>query len=165
MKTLIVAATLVLSTSAPLFAELVQPAVRKPASSFSLPGRDGKAVKLSSLKGKVVLLDFWATWCTGCKLEIPWFIEFDKAYRAKGLAAVGVAMDDDGFKTVEPYLKTHPISYPIVAGNLEMASPYGVAALPVTVLIDRTGKVAATHIGVVDKKAFEAELKQLLAER
>ncbi|HEV8397885.1 MAG TPA: TlpA disulfide reductase family protein, partial [Vicinamibacterales bacterium] len=117
------------------------------------------------LKGKVVLLDFWATWCTGCKVEIPWFIEFDKAYRAKGLAAVGVAMDDDGFKTVEPYLKTHPISYPIVAGNLEMASPYGVAALPVTVLIDRTGKVAATHIGVVDKKQFEAELKQLLAER
>jgi cytochrome c biogenesis protein CcmG/thiol:disulfide interchange protein DsbE len=164
MKILIVAATL-LASAASASAEIVKPAVRKPAANFSLPGRDGKAVKLSSLKGKVVLLDFWATWCTGCKVEIPWFIEFDKAYRAKGLAAVGVAMDDDGFKTVEPYLKTHPISYPIVAGNLEMASPYGVAALPVTVLIDRTGKVAATHIGVVDKKQFEAELKQLLAER
>ena len=64
-----------------------KPAARKPAADFSLPGKDGKPVKLSALKGKVVLLDFWATWCTGCKVEIPWFIEFDKAYRAKGLAA------------------------------------------------------------------------------
>ena len=165
MKRILAFALVTICAAAPASAELVNAPARKPANDFSLPGRDSKPVKLSALKGKVVLLDFWATWCTGCKLEIPWFIEFDKAYRAKGLAAVGVAMDDDGFKTVEPYLKTHPISYPIVAGNLEMASPYGVAALPVTVLIDRTGKVAATHIGVVDKKAFEAELKQLLAER
>jgi hypothetical protein len=74
----------------------------------------------------VVLLDFWATWCTGCKVEIPWFIEFDKAYRAKGLAAVGVAMDDEGWKKVEPYLKEHPISYTVVAGNFDAAGPYGI---------------------------------------
>lgn len=146
-------------------AELLKPAARKPASDLTLPGRDGKPVKLSALKGKVVLLDFWATWCTGCKVEIPWFIEFDKAYRAKGLAAVGVAMDDDGFKTVEPYLKTHPIPYTIVAGNLDAVGPYGIGALPVTVLIDRAGRVAARHVGVVEKKAFEVELQQLLAER
>jgi peroxiredoxin len=165
MKILIVAAALLASAAAPAYAELVKPAARKPASEFSLPGRDGKAVKLSTLKGKVVLLDFWATWCTGCKVEIPWFIEFDKAYRAQGLAAVGVSMDDEGWKTIEPYLKAHPISYPIVAGNFDAAAPYGISALPVTVLIDRAGRVAARHVGVVDKKQFEAELKQLLAER
>jgi len=165
MKRILAIATLAICATAPAYAELLKPAVRKPASEFSLPGRDGKAVRLSSLKGKVVLLDFWATWCTGCKVEIPWFIEFDKAYRAKGLAAVGVAMDDDGFKTIEPYLKTHPISYTVVAGNFEAAGPYGITALPVTVLLDRAGRVAARHVGVVDKKAFEAELKQLLAER
>jgi len=165
MKRILAIATLAICATAPAYAELLKPAVRKPASEFSLPGRDGKAVRLSSLKGKVVLLDFWATWCTGCKVEIPWFIEFDKAYRAKGLAAVGVAMDDDGFKTIEPYLKTHPISYTVVAGNFEAAGPYGITALPVTVLLDRAGRVAARHVGVVDKRAFEAELKQLLAER
>jgi len=165
MKRILAIATLAICATAPAYAELLKPAVRKPASEFSLPGRDGKAVRLSSLKGKVVLLDFWATWCTGCKVEIPWFIEFDKAYRAKGLAAVGVAMDDDGFKTIEPYLKTHPISYTVVAGNFEAAGPYGITALPVTVLLDRAGRVAARHVGVVDKKEFEAELKQLLAER
>jgi len=165
MKIMIAAAVLLALTSAPVSAELLKPAARKPASDFSLPGRDGKLVKLSGLKGKVVLLDFWATWCAGCKVEIPWFIEFDKAYRAKGLAAVGVAMDDEGFKTVEPYLKSHPIPYTIVAGTLEAVVPYEIGALPVTVLIDRAGRVAARHVGVVNKKAFEGELKQLLSER
>jgi len=165
MKNLIAAAALVLAAAAPASAELAKAAARKLANDFSLPGRDGKPVKLSSLKGKVVLLDFWATWCTGCKVEIPWFIEFDKAYRAQGLAAVGVSMDDEGWKTIEPYLKAHPISYPVVAGNVDAAGPYGISALPVTVLIDRAGRVAARHVGVVDKKQFEAELKQLLAER
>ena len=164
MKSLIAAAVLV-AASASLSAEITKPAARKPAHDFSAPGRDGKPIKLSSLKGKVVLLDFWATWCTGCKVEIPWFIEFDKAYRAKGLAAVGVAMDDEGWKKVEPYLKDHPISYTVVAGNLDAGTPYGISALPVTVLIDRAGRVAARHVGVVDKKEFEAELKQLLAEQ
>ena len=164
MKILVLTAVLI-GSSASLSAEIAKPAARKPANDFSLPGRDGKPVKLSSLKGKVVLLDFWATWCTGCKVEIPWFIEFDKAYRAKGLAADGVAMDDEGWKKVEPYLKEHPISYTVVAGNFDAAGPYGITALPVTVLIDRAGRVAARHVGVVDRKAFEGELKQLLAER
>jgi cytochrome c biogenesis protein CcmG/thiol:disulfide interchange protein DsbE len=165
MKLALCAAALIALVSAPLSADITKPAARKAAVDFSLPGRDGKPLKLSSLKGKVVLLDFWATWCTGCKVEIPWFIEFDKAYRSKGLAALGVSMDDEGWKTIEPYLKKSPISYPIVAGNFDTAAPYNITALPVTVLIDRKGRVAAQHVGVVDKKSFEVELKQLLAER
>jgi peroxiredoxin len=164
MKSLFVALALLASAAAPLSAEVIKPSARKPAPDFSLPGRDGKPVRLSSQKGKVVLLDFWATWCAGCKIEIPWFIEFDKAYRAKGLMSIGVSMDDEGWKTIEPYLKKNPISYTIVAGNFEASDPYGVTALPVTVLIDRAGRVAAKHVGVVQKRAFEAELKQLLAE-
>ena len=164
MKRLAAIAALLMLAGAPLSAELLKPAARKPATDFSLPGRDAKPVRLSALKGKVVLLDFWATWCAGCKVEIPWLIDFDKAYRAKGLAAIGVSMDDEGWKTIEPYLKKSPISYPIVAGNFDTAAPYNITALPVTVLIDRAGRVAAKHVGIVDKKSFEAELKQLLAE-
>src|SRR6185436_3315471 len=142
MKILVLTAVLI-GASASLSAEIAKPAARKPAMDFSLPGRDGKPVKLSSLKGKVVLLDFWATWCAGCKVEIPWFIEFDKAYRSKGLAAIGVSMDEEGWKTIAPYLEKHPISYTIVAGNFDTAAPYSITALPVTVLIDRKGRVAA----------------------
>src|SRR6188768_195985 len=162
MRKFIAAAALLLAASATLSAEIAKPAARKLATDFSLPGRDGKPVQLSSLKGKVVLLDFWATWCAGCKVEIPWFIEFDKAYRSKGLAAIGVSMDDEGWKRIEPYLQKNPISYTIVAGNFETAAPYNITALPVTVLIDRAGRVAAQHVGVVDKKSFETQLKQLL---
>ena len=165
MKIAIAAAAMFALTSAPAFADLLKPAARKPATNFSLPGRDGKPVRLSALKGQVVLLDFWATWCAGCKVEIPWFIEFDKMYRSKGLAAIGVSMDEEGWKTIEPYLKKNPIRYTIVAGNFDAAAPYNITALPVTVLIDRAGRVAAQHVGVVNKKSFEAELKQLLAER
>jgi cytochrome c biogenesis protein CcmG/thiol:disulfide interchange protein DsbE len=113
---------------------------RAQAGDELLVARQGRqAGSALALKGKVVLLDFWATWCAGCKVEIPWFIEFDKAYRSKGLAAVGVSMDDEGWKTIEPYLKKHPISYTIVAGNFDTAAPYSITALPVTVLIDRAG--------------------------
>lgn len=165
MKRMLAIAALAICVAAPASADLLKSTARKPATDFSLPGRDGKAVKLSSLKGKVVLLDFWATWCTGCKVEIPWFIEFDKAYRAQGLSALGVAMDDEGWKKVDPYLKQHPISYPVVAGSLDSVAAYEIGALPITVLIDRSGRVAARHVGVVDKKMFEAELRQLLAEK
>ena len=132
MKTAICAALIAL-VSVPLSADIAKPAARKAAVDFSLPGRDGKALKLSSLKGKVVLLDFWATWCAGCKVEIPWFIEFDKAYRAQGLAAVGVSMDDEGWKTIEPYLKQHPtrnftISSPRPTAWCSAVAPSGVAA-------------------------------------
>src|SRR5216110_1635622 len=95
---IIVGVALAVSAFAParVFAAVKGADARNAAADFALVDENGKTVKLSDLKGKVVLLDFWATWCTGCKVEIPWFIEFDKAYRAKGLAAVGVSMDDEG---------------------------------------------------------------------
>ena len=140
-------------------------AARKAAPDFTLADANGKPIKLSAYKGRVVLLDFWATWCAGCKIEIPWYMEFHKKYRARGLAAIGVAMDEEGWKTVKPYLVEHPISYPTVIGTLEFAKPYGVtAALPVTVLIDRSGKIAEAHVGMVEKDAFEKDILQLLRE-
>jgi len=111
-------------------------------------------------------VDFWATWCTGCKVEIPWFIEFEKKYRDKGLSAIGVSVDD-GWRPVKTYLAEHPISYPIVLGDMDVLEKTFrlPASLPVTLLIDRRGRVASTHAGVVEREKFEAEIRQLLEER
>jgi cytochrome c biogenesis protein CcmG/thiol:disulfide interchange protein DsbE len=138
---------------------------RTPASDFTLTAAEGRAVRLSSYRGRVVLLDFWATWCTGCKVEIPWYMEFQTRYERSGLQSIGVAMDDEGWEKVRPYLTEHPISYPIVLGNPVLVKPYQITNMPVTLLIDRHGKVADTHVGMVVKDAWEQEIQQLLRER
>lgn len=136
---------------------------RKPAANFTLLDSNGAKVTLASLKGKVVLLNFWATWCGPCQVEIPWFIEFNKNYKARGLAVVGVSMDEDGWKSVKPYLATKKIDYPIVVGTEDVAKAYGgVDSLPSTFVIDRDGKIAFSHSGLVGKDTYETEIRSLL---
>jgi thiol-disulfide isomerase/thioredoxin len=84
---------------------------RKTASDFQLKDADGKDVRLSALKSRVVLLNFWATWCHGCEMEIPSFIEIAKEYANRDLTIVGVSMDDDGWKSVKPWIKEKRINY------------------------------------------------------
>ncbi|HTE90451.1 MAG TPA: TlpA disulfide reductase family protein, partial [Terriglobales bacterium] len=124
----------------------------------------GASVRLSDYKGKVVLLDFWATWCHGCKTEIPWYMEFQNKYKDKGLAVIGVSMDDDGWKSVKPFVEEQKMNYAVVIGNQELAKLYAVDALPVTLLIDRNGKIAVSHAGMVEKDAFEKEIQALLQD-
>jgi len=113
-----------------------------------------------------VLLDFWATWCEGCQEEIPWYIEFQSKYRQSGFSAVGASLDEDGWKSVRPYLRKHKINYRIVVATWDSAKQFGVdKGMPVTLLIDRNGKIADIQAGVVDKVAFEAEIQTLLKER
>jgi len=138
---------------------------RTAAPDFRLADAKGAPLSLSRFRGRVVLLDFWATWCTGCKVEIPWYIEFQKKYASRGLTSIGAAMDDEGWKVVTPYLDAHPIPYPVVIGNPDLVQPYKIANLPVTLLIDRRGRIADAHAGVVEKNAWEQEIRQLLRER
>jgi peroxiredoxin len=138
---------------------------RAPAPDFTLSDSYGKPIRLSAYKGKVVLLDFWATWCTGCKVEIPWYMEFQKKYNRRGLRSIGVAMDDEGWKIVTPYLQKKPINYPIVVGDAGFAKTYNVESLPVTLLIDRHGRIADAHVGMVEKSAWERQIQALLRER
>jgi len=137
---------------------------RTAAPVFALTDSGGRAIRLADYKGRVVLLDFWATWCTGCKVEIPWYMQFQKQYARRGLASIGVAMDEKGWETVRPYLKKKPINYPIVAGDDAFAKAYGVESLPVTLLIDRQGRVAETHAGMVERSAWEHDIQALLKE-
>jgi len=137
----------------------------QPAPDFTLPDSTGSPIKLSAYKGKVVLLDFWATWCEGCKVEIPWYVEFQNKYGKEGLTAIGVSMDDDGWKSVKPFLEEHKLNYPVVIANQDLANRYGgLPSLPMTLLIDRNGKISESHAGMVDKDAFENKIKALLHE-
>jgi peroxiredoxin len=159
----VVAACLALSAR-PL-ADLTSAGSRKAAPDFTLSDSKGAPIKLSAYKGRVVLLDFWATWCGGCKVEIPWYMEFQTKYKEDGLAVVGVSMDDDGWKSVKPFQEDKGLNYPLVIGDWDMAKPFGVdGGLPVTLLIDRGGKIADLHAGMVDKDAFEREIQILLKE-
>lgn len=133
------------------------------APDFTLKDADGKEVKLSDLKGKVVLLNFWATWCGPCKMEIPWFIEFERQYKDKGFAVVGVAMDDDGWNAVKPYIAAQKVNYRVVVGTDAVAQNYGgIDSLPTTFILDREGRITSTHVGLVAKSEYEHEITQLL---
>jgi thiol-disulfide isomerase/thioredoxin len=141
------------------------PANAKPANlNFTLKDVDGKDVKLASLKGKVVLLDFWATWCGPCKIEIPWFIEFQNTYGKRGLQVVGVSVDDTQAK-LKPYVTQMKMNYTVLQGldHDDIQDAYGpLVGIPVTILISRDGKVCAKHTGLSSKDGFEREIKSLL---
>ena len=144
----------------------VKPATeRKAAPDFTLKDADGKVVRLSDYRGKVVLLDFWATWCGPCKIEIPWFMEFQRKYKDQGLVVLGVSMDDDGWKVINPFVAEHKINYRIVLGDDATGSLYGgVDALPMTLVIDRDGRIAAVHVGLsAGKGDFADAIEKLLA--
>ena len=136
---------------------------RKAAADFTLKDAKGADVKLSGYKGKVVLLNFWATWCGPCKVEIPWFTEFANKYGDRGLIVLGVAMDDDGWTSVRPYVEKMKMSYRIMIGDDTLSRQYGgIDSLPETLLIDRDGKIAAEHVGLTSKSNYEDEIVQLL---
>jgi cytochrome c biogenesis protein CcmG/thiol:disulfide interchange protein DsbE len=138
----------------------------KAAPAWELKDLDGKTVKSSDFKGKVVILNFWATWCPPCRKEIPDFIELQKQYGAQGLAIVGVSLDRDGPATVKKFQKSNNINYPLVMGNNEVTEAYGgVESIPTTFIIDRAGKIVGKHVGLAPKATFEKELKPLLAAK
>ncbi len=136
---------------------------RKPAPDFALKDADGRTVRLSDYKGKVVLLDFWATWCGPCRMEIPWFIEMQRQNRDRGFEVLGVSMDDNGWEDVKPFLAEMQVNYRIVIGNDKTAEVYGgVESLPTTFLIDREGRIAVVHVGLTSRKDIQDGVEQLL---
>jgi peroxiredoxin len=152
------------SRPAPVREASVKPAQqRNVAPDFTLKDSEGKSVRLSDYRGKVVLLDFWATWCGPCEMEIPWFVDLQRKDKDRGFAVLGVSMDDDGWTSVKPFVSRLGVNYRIVMGNDETSQLYGgVDALPTTFLIDREGRIAAVHVGLADRRDIEDGVEELL---
>ena len=134
-----------------------------PAPDFSLDSLDGKTTHLSDFRGKAVLLNFWATWCGPCKIEMPWFVDLQKQYGPEGLQIVGVAMDDASKEDIAKFAKEMGVNYPILIGKEAVGDQYGgVPALPESFIITRNGKIMDKIIGLRGKAEIEDIIKQAL---
>jgi thiol-disulfide isomerase/thioredoxin len=140
-------------------------AERKAAPDFSLTDLDGKPLQLTAFHGKVVLIDYWATWCAPCKVEIPHLVALQRKYGPQGLQIIGISMDDDA-AVVRTFARDLAMNYPVGLGNAELAESYGgVLGLPVAFLIDRDGRIVKRLDGDEKLQGLEREISELLKER
>ncbi len=136
-----------------------------PEFDLNILNANGKTLKLSDLKGKAVLLNFWATWCEPCKVEMPWFVDLQKEYGPQGLQIVGVSMDDEPEKIVPEFAKKMGVNYPILVGTEKVADLYGgVEGLPTSFFIDRSGKVVAREAGLISQSRIVENIKKSLGQ-
>ena len=134
-----------------------------PAPDFTLQSLDGNSMRLSDLRGKAVLLNFWATWCGPCKIETPWLVELQNQYASQGLRVVGVEMGDDSKDEIVQFMKDMGVNYPILLGKEAVGEAYGgVPALPETFFIGRDGKIVDKIIGLKGKADIEDSIKKAL---
>ena len=132
--------------------------------SFTMKDMNGKDVVFSSHKGKVILLDFWATWCGPCKIEIPGFVDLYTRYGPRGFVALGISVDDPVSK-LKPYVAQLKMNYPVLIGNGrdDVQKAFGpIWGLPTSFLIGRDGRICKKHTGFATKDQFEREIKALL---
>jgi thiol-disulfide isomerase/thioredoxin len=133
------------------------------APDFTLKTLDGKDFKLSSLQGKAVMINFWATWCEPCKIETPWLVELQKKYGDKGLQILGVAVDDAGEKAIADFAHKMQMNYPVLLGTEKVADLYGgVEGLPTNFILDRSGKVVGSEKGLVSESVLVEHIEKAL---
>jgi peroxiredoxin len=137
--------------------------VGKPAPEFALQDLQGNTIELSSMKGKVLIIDFWATWCGPCKQEVPNLVSLQAKYRDKGLQIVGLSLDQGGASEVKPFADEHDVNYTMLIADEKTARAYGgVSMIPTTFVVDRNGVVVKRFLGYTTPEAFEEAILPLL---
>jgi len=132
------------------------------APDFALMDASGKTVRLSDYRGKVVLLNFWATWCAPCKAEVPWFVDLQKTYE-DDLVVLGVSFDEDGWDSVRPFIEQRGVNYPVMLAGPELPEQYRkIESLPATLMIDRNGRIVDTYLGLSSKAQYDALIRKQL---
>lgn len=134
----------------------------EPAPAWQLKNLAGAPVQLSDFKGKVIILDFWATWCAPCREEIPHLLDLQKNYGAAGLQVIGISEDTVPPAVVQKFVDSHKITYPVVLAVPEVVSSYQAQGLPTLVVIDPQGQIAARHVGPVTEDVLESDITKLL---
>lgn len=134
------------------------------APEFVLTSTDGKKLKLSDYKGKVVILDFWATWCPPCRKGIPDLVDLKKQYKSKEFEIIGIALDQEDTKAdIIPFIKSYGINYPVVYFDMKVIQAYGnIQNIPTSFVIDKEGRIVASYVGLVNKSVYVAEINKLL---
>ena len=165
--------TPVLFAQQDVHASLIALADRKPAPPVRLVAENGKSARLSDYRGKVILLNFWATDCGGCVLEIPSIIDLQRAYKDGAFTVVGVSMDipyenlkdaQEAWGKVKPFIAKSKINYPILMGDESLFKEFNLTQLPDTLLIDKSGRVAAVYVGLISKDNVAKNIRKLLSE-
>ncbi len=163
MRRLVLAAVTACLAAAPAVAQAPLKAGRA-APAFTTADLSGRPLSLAAYRGKVVLLDFWATWCVPCREEIPHFVALQKKYGDRGFAVIGISMDDAPAPVVR-FSRELAVNYPIAVGDAKLAERYGgILGLPVAFLIDREGRIRQRHDGQTDPAVFEREIVELLGK-
>lgn len=136
-----------------------------PDFQLKLLEASGKTLKLSDFKGKAVLVNFWATWCEPCKVEMPWLVDLQKKYGPQGLQIVGIAMDDTDEKTIADFTQKMGVNYPIVIGTEKVADSYGgIDGMPTLFFVDRSGKIVDHELGLRSMSIIESNIKKSLGD-
>lgn len=135
------------------------------APDFKLKLTNGKDIKLSDYKGKIVIIDFWATWCPPCRKGIPDLIDIQKRYDKK-LVVIGISLDTETKDDVVPFINKYGINYPVAYGNMEVVQAYGnIQAIPTSFIIDQKGNIVDTHVGLVNKVIYVNKIEELLKKK
>lgn len=135
----------------------------KKAADFDLKTLEGKSIKLSDYQGKIVIIDFWATWCGPCRKGVPDLVELQNEYKDK-LVVIGISLDQQNtIKELKPFMKQYGINYPVVLGTQQVVMDYGnIQAIPTSFLIDQSGNIVDTHVGLVPKSTYTNMIDKLL---
>lgn len=137
--------------------------INQPAKDFSLSDLENNQVSLANFKNKIIVLNFWATWCSPCKKEIPDLVDLHKKYREKGVVVVGIALDEEGSTVVKPFIQEYKVNYPILLGNEQISKDYGgIIGVPTSFILDAKGNVYKKYVGYRPVSEYERDIDALL---